>query len=657
MANVIEYVVKLNDQMSGKLAKVNAGLSDMQSKVSGGLRNLGGPFDDIANKLDGIPIGLAAVGAGAGGLAAVGKFAIDAANNVQQLALAYDKLAQKTGASVEFLSGFTEAADDVGITSESVNNALIKFSDNLFALRGPSANVQAELMALADQFARMPDGPTKTAMAIDAFGRAGAEMIPILNQGSGAIQEMMASAQAMGLTVDASMVETAKRARDAQDQLNDSLTGFTNRIGANVLPHLASFVEHLNASGEATDLQNKKMAAVSETHGQAAAVIALLTGRLDTYSEAAALQAKATQSAAAASARAGQAAAQAGQGFVTGGNLAVAGANRFYLAMNIVGQAAQAPVQYQRTLQTNANRMQSLLKDQARDAENSVKAYGARYTQQAVEMGRAIGASSANFELFSRAVGGAGAAVKELTADQQALIDRTNALKGALSQSIKPMDAGEQLQTAYAIATGEVSVAQFEQEQAVKALLTAMEQQKLTNDQVLTTVLGMREGVLSSNDAFEAAGEAGAAARDEYNKVVSSADIATKRIADLSTELKRVPKDSKVNVSAVISGLRDVQEMRSEVESIRDRNVTVTVTTRYVTSGTPPPGDPGAPGGGTGGTGNGSGNEGGGRTSFVVNTPVTVKETNPRNAAAYVARMQRHTARQAALRASAGFMG
>lgn len=697
MANVIEYLLKLNDQMSGKLGKINAGLSDMQSRVSGSLRNLGGPFDDIANKIDDIPIGLAAVGAAAGGLALVGKAALDAAANVQQMALAYDKLAQKTGASVEFLSGFTEAADDVGISSEAVNTALVKFSDNLFTLQGPSANVQASLMALADQFAKMPDGPAKTAIAINNFGKAGAEMIPILNQGSAAIAEMMASAQAMGLTVDASMVESAKRARDAQDQLNDSLTGLSNKIGSAVLPAVASFVEQLNQEVSALERGQQVKNYVIQTYGELEYVVASATGQLGKYAvemdKASEAEVGLGQSAAGATgavaglgrttllaasqARAASAAFwdaagrfHSGAAIIEGARARAASERQAVAAANTWASVTQ---RYSRAAAETANAVQRSAQAN-RGATDAMYAH-ALATQRgttAAELSRAALARQASeFGALTGSAGGASAAIKQVTDETQQLIDRTNALKGALSQSIKPMDTGEQLQTAYALATGEVTVAQFEQQQAVKALLTALENQALTQEQVLTTVIGMREGVLSSADAFTAAGESGGTARAEFDKVVGTAATATTRIQDLSKELKNLPKNTPVNVKAVISGLDDAKTLKSTIQDLHDRQVTITVTTRYVTVN-----DTGGGGGGGGGDdefdgtsnfngGGGKGTGGGGGkdknghsgVAVVATSPVTIHENNPRRTAAYVARSQRQAARQAALRAQAGFMG
>jgi hypothetical protein len=127
--------------------------------------------------------------------------AITAADNMNDLR-------QKTGVSVEALSQFGRAAEMSGTTIDGVAGAMAKLARGMTATKGPAVDamhsmgiasrdasgnlrsVDDVMLEVADKFKTMPDGAEKTALAIGLFGKAGADMIPMLNMGSAAIKEL-----------------------------------------------------------------------------------------------------------------------------------------------------------------------------------------------------------------------------------------------------------------------------------------------------------------------------------------------------------------------------------------------------------------------------------------------------------------------------------
>ncbi len=124
------------------------------------------------------------------------------------------KLSQKTGISVEDLSALKGAAEVSGVPFDALTTSLRKLSVNMVeAVSGnqkaaasfrtlgisvkdssgqlkPGGDVVKEL---ADKFASIKDGPIKAALAVQIFGKAGSELIPLLNKGSAAIEEFTTS--------------------------------------------------------------------------------------------------------------------------------------------------------------------------------------------------------------------------------------------------------------------------------------------------------------------------------------------------------------------------------------------------------------------------------------------------------------------------------
>jgi hypothetical protein len=114
----------------------------------------------------------------------------------------------------------------VGLKTLSTNidsNAAV-FKRLQIAVTDSAGNLRATeaiLGDVADRFAAMRDGATKSAIATSLFGEAGARMIPLLNGGSAGLRSLADEAQRAGLIISG---ETAR----ASEQFNDSLT----RLGA-----------------------------------------------------------------------------------------------------------------------------------------------------------------------------------------------------------------------------------------------------------------------------------------------------------------------------------------------------------------------------------------------------------------------------------------
>jgi hypothetical protein len=153
-----------------------------------------------------------------------GRSILDTADNLRDMA-------QKTGIGVEALSKLKTAAELNGSSLEGLQGALRKFTVNLteadkegskvagaFKALGVSAKdangelrpSEEILFDIADRFKELEDGPNKAAIAVRLFGKAGADLIPILNQGSEEIQKF-------GLNISQDFADRA-------DQLNDTLT-------------------------------------------------------------------------------------------------------------------------------------------------------------------------------------------------------------------------------------------------------------------------------------------------------------------------------------------------------------------------------------------------------------------------------------------------
>jgi len=242
MALNMDAAVRIKANVDG-LGEINAlqkslGGVERQAKETGGAL---GRLKGLGSGL-GSTLGAILPAAGIAGLAAMGKQAIDAADNLNDLS-------QRTGVAVPALSKFGAAAADSGSNLDEVAKAMGRLSRGLADpaskaneqlqqlgiqtkdAAGNLRGVDAVMLDLADKFSKMPDGAQKTALAMDLFGRSGMNLIPMLNQGRGALSQYSA-------TIDTEMAQAADKFNDALNNIARSVAGPFNQAVTALLPFI-----------------------------------------------------------------------------------------------------------------------------------------------------------------------------------------------------------------------------------------------------------------------------------------------------------------------------------------------------------------------------------------------------------------------------------
>jgi lambda family phage tail tape measure protein len=173
------------------------------------------------------------------------------------------KAAQKIGVSVESLSGLKFAAEQSGVAFESLQTGLKKLNQNLFDFdTATDAGAQSlkkfgvlvgddtttALGKIADGFESIPDGVQKTATAMAIFGKAGADLIPLLNGGSKSIEELTERAKELGIVFDGVAAKQAELFNDKMSELKTALGGVFIQISTGLLPVLSALTDELASS-------------------------------------------------------------------------------------------------------------------------------------------------------------------------------------------------------------------------------------------------------------------------------------------------------------------------------------------------------------------------------------------------------------------------
>lgn len=222
----------------GRAAKASKKASDQMVK----------DFERIAKAV--ITLGTAV----AVGLTALVKSSLDAADQL-------NKLSQSSGVSVEKLSALKFAAQQSGVDIDALATGLKKLNVNLseaagnaksagaiafkamgISVKDASGQIKSAdqiLGEIADKFAGFRDGANKTAIAVQLFGKAGADLIPLLNSGSAGLAKFSDQAQKAGLIISGETAKSAEEFNDKLALLKETLfTGLGNRIAEQLLPTL-----------------------------------------------------------------------------------------------------------------------------------------------------------------------------------------------------------------------------------------------------------------------------------------------------------------------------------------------------------------------------------------------------------------------------------
>lgn len=177
---------------------------------------------------------------------------------------AFNDLSQRLGVSVETLSKLELAAKTSGVSLDGLGAGIQQLSRNMveaasggkeaqaaFAALGISAaelkslNTEQVLGKIADSFAGANDGAAKTAIAMQLLGRAGAQMIPLLNEGSVGLQRFGELSERLGLTMTREMAAAFDSIGDSMDILGSAVEGVQSQFAIGMAPALEEVAQAL----------------------------------------------------------------------------------------------------------------------------------------------------------------------------------------------------------------------------------------------------------------------------------------------------------------------------------------------------------------------------------------------------------------------------
>jgi hypothetical protein len=203
--------------------------------------------------------GVMAIGAGAviaaGAYLKMANAGIDA---YVSLATQVRTFTERSGESAEEASRFVAIADDYGIAANTMSNSLF-FLGRAVATNAKGLNdlgvqvvknkqggtdLRATLVNVANAYASHNDAAQRAAIVQAALGRQGRELIPVLEKGGAALENLLANTPE-GQILSQEDLDRAREFQLATDNLHDSIQEISIAVGKDLVPELAKMANGL----------------------------------------------------------------------------------------------------------------------------------------------------------------------------------------------------------------------------------------------------------------------------------------------------------------------------------------------------------------------------------------------------------------------------
>ena len=223
-------------------------------------------------KLKAFGAGVSKIGLGLTGAAAAAAAPLAASVKLfSDVGDAVAKAAARTGLTTEAMSELGFAAEQSGSDMEGIEKgvrfmqkALVSAAEGSAAATDAFADLGISVQQLQgltpdEQFARIADGiaaiqdpARKTAAAMKIFGKGGADLIPMLSEGSKGIEALRQEARDFGISLGGKDAKAAEVLNDTLNRMSKAARGVVLQIGAALAPVVTDMAQTLARVAAAT---------------------------------------------------------------------------------------------------------------------------------------------------------------------------------------------------------------------------------------------------------------------------------------------------------------------------------------------------------------------------------------------------------------------
>jgi len=185
-----------------------------------------------------------------------------------------DDLSKRTGISADIIQGYSLAANQSGVSVQTFGKAIQKLTVNLgeaqtgnatavksFADLGLSVAELSRLgpekafEAVAAAISKLPNPAQQAAAAVSLFGKSGAELTPIFQEGADYLRNMAAEAKRLGIVLQPQQIAGIAALDDSLQKAQQTLQAFSARVLAELAPSLTRAAEEAASFIAAIDVR------------------------------------------------------------------------------------------------------------------------------------------------------------------------------------------------------------------------------------------------------------------------------------------------------------------------------------------------------------------------------------------------------------------
>ena len=265
---VVSIILQAKDQASAAIKQAGAAarssLGGLQGRIDAGNAAVGQFNERWGAALQTtrmVGAGMTAVGGGiVGGLMAMTK---QAATYGDEIA----KASKKTGMTTEDISRLRYAAERSGVGFGGLESALARMARSASEAAGGAemyseaydrlgvsvTDANGELKGGEQLFREVAEGlknvdnaTERAALAQEIFGRSGAQLLPLLNEGEAGIKKLGDRAEELGMVLSGKAANDSERFNDALEDLKDTGTTIAMTLGQTLMPTIAEIAEKVS---------------------------------------------------------------------------------------------------------------------------------------------------------------------------------------------------------------------------------------------------------------------------------------------------------------------------------------------------------------------------------------------------------------------------
>tara|TARA_Y100001972_G_scaffold121152_1_gene164771 strand:- start:5794 stop:7611 length:1818 start_codon:yes stop_codon:yes gene_type:complete len=245
-------------------------LISAKDKASGTFKSLNKVAGSTSKVVGGLAKGVAAAGVA---ITAAGVAIAAIARSSFEFADAIGKVSTRTGIATDTVQAFQIAAIESGSSLEVANKSLEKFTRSvgdaqrglktqadifkdlgveITDVNGATKDMDVLLREVADGFASLESQSEKATVSANLFGRAGIQIMTVLDQGGAAFDDFIDKAKAYGLILDDEGIRASEAFNDTLALINRQFKTATASISIAFLPILQSLATHFKEAFAAT---------------------------------------------------------------------------------------------------------------------------------------------------------------------------------------------------------------------------------------------------------------------------------------------------------------------------------------------------------------------------------------------------------------------